>query len=576
MSGFLDGIDSFGDSLENLYDEGKKAVGGTVDGMAHVVGDGLDMVGLHSAAHAVHGAGDWFADGMGADVPEMQLDEAKAPSDLIHGDPKAIREAASHLEKFSAGFEETGQGLQRLDAQHWKGTAADKFREKFAPHPKQWLIAADSCRLASEALVGYAHVVQWAQGQARQALDLYAAAKKKSDGARAAYNGQVDQYNAYLRLGSVPGASGQGPQKPGPFHDPGEAGMAAAQEMVNEARRQRDAEGDEAAKRVAAAVQHAPAKPSFLHRMAGDYVDTMAAETIGIEHFGMGVLGAGADMLKFVRCVNPLDAYNITHPAMWLAHTNAVGAGLLHAGNHPVELVKSLVGSGWGTDPGDASGRFGLNVILGVATDGASATETAPADVAANLSKGLENAAEHGEFKPPTNVADVGQDWSQLAQPADGVSESAVHATSVDPETAQRFLDDRYPWMRDLNRPRFEAGVPGYNQNCAYTTAAVAKRIDGIHDFYPGPRMGPGHLDPEWLGNPNAQWSDVGTWDDVINGMKARGEGSQAGVWVGRPDGSGHFFNAINTDIGVVFLDGQSGRLGYLEKGVKIAYMPYR
>jgi hypothetical protein len=33
MSGFMDGLNSFGDSVEGLYDGAKKIAGGTVDGM---------------------------------------------------------------------------------------------------------------------------------------------------------------------------------------------------------------------------------------------------------------------------------------------------------------------------------------------------------------------------------------------------------------------------------------------------------------------------------------------------------------------------------------------------------------
>ncbi|MEU1630203.1 putative T7SS-secreted protein [Streptomyces sp. NPDC020096] len=384
MSGFMDEVNHLGDSAEHFLDKGKKFVGGAVDHVAHGVADGLNWVGWHSAAHDVDGLGDRFADSLGASVPEMGLDEAKAASDLIHGNPKTIRDSAEVLSKFAGAFRETGEGLRRLDPQHWKGQAGDAFRRKFAPHPKEWLTAADACDLAGKTLVNFAHTVEWAQEQARQALEMYSAAKKKSEDARTAYNQQVDKYNASSGAGTD---AAHAPEKPGPFHDPGEAGMKAAQEILDEARRQRDVEGDAATAKVSAATEMAPKTPTFAHRMAGDYEDVMLAGGLTYEHVGMGFLGAGADFLKFVRSVNPTDPYNLTHPAMWLAHTNDVAAGLLHAGNHPVDLVKSVVGTGWSSDPGDAGGQLLFNVLSAVGTDGASTPETVTTDVAENLSQ---------------------------------------------------------------------------------------------------------------------------------------------------------------------------------------------
>ncbi|MCQ4045922.1 putative T7SS-secreted protein [Streptantibioticus rubrisoli] len=385
----MDDLNHWGDKAEHLLDKGKKLVGNVVDGAAHGVGDGLNAVGLHSAARDVDRLGDQFADGLGADVPEMELGQTKDPRDLIHGDPKAIRDSAEALETFAGAFRETGNGLQRLDPQHWKGQAADEFRKSFTPHPKQWLTAAEACETASKTLLGFAQTVEWAQEKARQALETYAAAKKKSEDARAAYNKQVDAYNA--SLGSHVDAA-HTPAKPGTFHDPGEAGMKAAQEILDEARRQRDAEGDAAMAKVNSAAELAPRTPTFARRMAGDYEDVMLAGGLTYEHVGMGFLGAGADFLKFVRSVNPTDPYNLTHPAMWLDHTNAVAAGLLHAGNHPMDLVKSVVGSGWGTDPGDASGNLLFNLTSAVATDGASAPESVVPDVAENMTRDLTEA----------------------------------------------------------------------------------------------------------------------------------------------------------------------------------------
>ncbi len=380
----MDDLNHLGDGAEHLLDKGKKVVGEAVDGVAHGVGDVFNAVGLQSAARDVDGFGDRVADSLGAEVPEMSLDEAKVASDLVHGNPGAIRDSAHTLDTFADAFSETGHGLQRLDPQHWKGEAADAFRQRFTPHPKQWLTAAESCGAASKQLLSFAHTVEWAQEKAHQALEMYKAAKKKSQDARSAYNKQVDKYNASLELSIT---SADAPPRPGPFHDPGEAGMKAAQEILDEARRQRDAEGDAAMAAITRAAEQAPAAPTFLDRMSGDYQDVMLGGGLLYSHFGAGFVGAGADFMKFVRSVNPDDPYNLTHPAMFLAHTNEVAAGLLHDGNHPADLVKSVVGTGWGSDPGDAAGAFTFNAGSALVTDGASAPESTTVDIAQNVSK---------------------------------------------------------------------------------------------------------------------------------------------------------------------------------------------
>ena len=67
--------------------------------------------------------------------------------------------------------------------------------------------------------------VQWAQGQARQAIDVYESGQRATAAATAAYNSQVAAYNqaaqAYdsaLAAGRSPGPR---PAQPGPFTDPG-------------------------------------------------------------------------------------------------------------------------------------------------------------------------------------------------------------------------------------------------------------------------------------------------------------------------------------------------------------------
>ena len=149
MSGLgLPGLDGLGKATQGLRD-------GIADGVqyvAHGAAEGLDAVGAHDLAHKADGAGSWVADHLGAGTSELELDESDDPTQLLHGDASRIRETAVHLLKFSAAFERTGQALRKMDAQDWRGEAADRFREKVSTHPKRWLKAADAFEDAASAM----------------------------------------------------------------------------------------------------------------------------------------------------------------------------------------------------------------------------------------------------------------------------------------------------------------------------------------------------------------------------------------------------------------------------------------
>lgn len=145
----------------------------------------------------------------------------------------------------------------------------------------------------------------------------------------------------------------------------------------------------------------------------------------------------------------------------------------------------------------------------------------------------------------------------------------------MDPKKAQEFLDSEYPWLRDVNN----TGQPGYTLNCSHNTVTVDRRLDGI-DVSAAPKQGGDHIPPEQLGmkdRPKGQYDFVDSYDEIIRDLQARGEGSRSAVYISRPNGTAHIFNAVNTPHGVVFLDGQSGTLGMLERNVSsIGHIPYR
>ncbi|MFD4135852.1 putative T7SS-secreted protein [Streptomyces goshikiensis] len=112
--------------------------------------------------------------GSGVDrATEQRLGQSDQANELVHGSPSAIRESAKHFADFHTAFDRVGQGMKALDSGHWKGAAADAFRQRFAMHPGDWMRAADACATAGKVLTSYADTVAWAQQQAAAAITLY-------------------------------------------------------------------------------------------------------------------------------------------------------------------------------------------------------------------------------------------------------------------------------------------------------------------------------------------------------------------------------------------------------------------
>lgn len=549
------------DKVEHGLDRAKKKVGEGVDWTAHAVGDGLEYIGADGIADTVEDWGDDFASSLGADVAEQQLGQTEEANELVHGDPGKIHGTARHLSTFRGAFERVGQGMKALDSSHWKGEAGDAFRAKFATHPVNWLHAADACEKAAAALDAYATSVDWAQGRAKEAVALHKEGRKASEAARDDYNKTAEAYNAKLKAEEDPGP------RPAPFSDPGKSQRERAAEILWDARRQRDEAAENARAAVTAALAHAPKEPPALSRATADLTDSVLGSGIELAHVGGGIAKGTAGLLNFVRGVDPLDPYNLTHPADYYKHLNMTLAGLASAAAQPDRTFDDM----WDTakkDPSEFGGRMvpellggkGGGLLKGVVRAGAKDSAEEAAGALARPGEG----ALHSEAAAP-------KDWSDLAGEAPGITEKAIHADSVPAHLAEEFIDDQYPWLRDINN----TGHPGYLQNCSHNVVAVDKRLDGI-EVSAAPREFPDHPPPEVLGIKDrgpGVYDGVDSYDELI---KERGVGARSIVYIGRPDRSAHVFNAVNTPGGVVFLDGQPGYLARLEPGVSISHIPYR
>ncbi|MEW2259333.1 putative T7SS-secreted protein [Streptomyces sp. NPDC047869] len=356
-----DGINSGLTYGKNVYDAGKKKVGEGIDKGSDVTADALDKVGAHGWADKVHHYGDRAASALGATPGEQQLGESDEPTDLIHGDAGDIRSTAKHLKDFHTAFDRVGQGMRKLDSSQWQGEAADAFRKKFEMHPVDWLHAADACAKAATALETYAETVVWAQQKARDAIDLYKKGKEASATAKDAYDKRVTAYKDAVKSGDKE----PGPD-PGDFDDPGAVLVKEAEELLHDARKQRNETADAAAKAVESAMAHAPAEPPPLAQLKVDAVDGYGAFNTEMLHVGGGMVKGTAGLYSMVRGANPLDPYNLAHPAEALQHQAMTLAGLVSSATHPERTLKQTL-QDFAKDPAEFGGRFAPQVLL---TDG--------------------------------------------------------------------------------------------------------------------------------------------------------------------------------------------------------------
>ncbi|MGW2328038.1 putative T7SS-secreted protein, partial [Streptomyces sp. NPDC001700] len=363
------------DWLDDTVEKGGELVGDGVEWAGNKTADGLDKVGWESGADAVRDTSRSAANYLGADVAEMQLGETEDPKKLVYGSVNKIRSTVKHLTDFQSAFEKVGNGLKALDSSHWKGEAANAFRQEVSVKPKEWFKAADACKKAAGALEDFAGTVEWAQGQAQDAIDAYKEAKTASEEARSAHNTKVDAYNTAAEAYNTKAESGKDPgakpTKPGEFHDPGTAKAKAAQEKLDEARRQRDEAVIAARKAVQQAKDSAPPKPSY-GKQVGDGLEGLQLDSM---HFTGGALKGTAGLFGQARALNVWDPYNLTHPAEYYTNLNKAAAQLHTVASNPGKAFKGMI-DGFAKDPAEGTGRllpelFGTKG-LGAARKGAS------------------------------------------------------------------------------------------------------------------------------------------------------------------------------------------------------------
>ncbi|MFJ1745254.1 putative T7SS-secreted protein [Streptomyces sp. NPDC088116] len=389
---------------EEVWDEGKRKVGEGVDWATDRTGSVLERLDHHAVADVVEDWGDRTASSLGAKVGEQQLGESEEADELIHGRAGDIAASVKNLRDFGAAFDLVGQGLKSLDSGHWKGEAAEAFRERFQSLPTDWLHAADAFEDAAGALETYAKTVTWAQGEAREAVALYKEGEAASRSARAAWDKE--------RLAHEESLAGDASlPDPGGFTDPGDAKRKRAQEILAGARRQRDEVAGTAKRAVTAALAHAPAEPSATERAKFNLDDFSVAQGVERTHMVSGIAKGTVGIVSFVRAVNPQDPYNVTHPAEYYRSVNMTLAGLASTAAHPDRALKGA----WEALKSDPA-EFGGRLVPELATTkgaGAGLRAGLRAGVKDGLKEGAESTARssvHDPAKPsrPENAVEKG------------------------------------------------------------------------------------------------------------------------------------------------------------------------
>ncbi|MFI6289521.1 putative T7SS-secreted protein [Streptomyces sp. NPDC051018] len=360
------------DVIEDKVEDATEWVGDRVEDAGDWTADRLEDVGWDSGADWVREQSRSLANRMGAEVDEMDLGQSEDKTKLVYGSPSKLRSTATNLKDLQRSFNKVAMGLKGLDSSALKGQAADAFRSTVAIEPPKWVKGSEAFGKAAGALETFASTVEWAQGQAQLAIDKWKAGTKASEDALNAHKSQVDTYNKAADAYNAKPADQRDPAtlppKPGAFTDPGKARMEEAQQILAEARRQRNTAAETARSAVRAARDTAPPKPSY----AQQFQDGMAELEVMQTHLGGGIIKGTADLLSFVRSVNPMDAYNITHPAEYGLALNNMGAGLVQVANDPWGAGKQIV-DGFMKDPAEGFGRLAPDALLTAATGGAGA-----------------------------------------------------------------------------------------------------------------------------------------------------------------------------------------------------------
>jgi hypothetical protein len=338
-----------------------------------------------------------------------ELGETNDPTALVPGDVGAVVGTMWSMRTYGDMLLEAGTGLSRVDTEAgWRGAAADQFRSRFHGEPAKWIEAGNCFHGAANALDSYASTLQWAQGQAAEAITKWNQGQAATATAQTEFNQAVQQ----IKQRNTQESAHDVPLTPMPtFHDPGDATRAPARQQLDHARGQLKTAGDAATSAVGAGREKAPQKPGFWSKVGSFFGGVGDDVKVAGEHVVNGVASFGNAMLN--------------HPGDMLTAAGGIALTGISAGGDGLGVVLDATGVG-------AIAGVPLNAIstAGVVV-GAGMTAAATGDLA-------RHAATDGHVSP---MDTSGGDSPSSVESGTKTDRLKEHLTDRDLDAARRELD---------------------------------------------------------------------------------------------------------------------------------------
>jgi len=262
----------------------------------------------------------------------MELGQTQNAVDLIPGSPSNARDGAAKWRETATQADDTRAAFAKLDDDgSWSGTAYDKYLERFDQQLSYWQTTSDTFTTAANALDNYAGALEWAQGEAALAIELWNAAEAQAAAALVEHK----EYVSSLRQGS----GIRHVEVDVPFVDPSGPAHRDAQEVLANARYQLDVLATGYANIIGEAGNAAPLPltPEHAQQAATDAIANAVIQVAVVQPF--------LSTLNFLGGV----AQNLwEHPDLVLEMLGGilgiVGGGALIVGGGGLEVV--TVGAG--------------------------------------------------------------------------------------------------------------------------------------------------------------------------------------------------------------------------------------
>jgi len=289
-----------------------------------------------------------------------ELGETSDPIVLVPGNVSAVVSRMYDLGDYATSLGEAGSGLTCIDTrEHWQGDAAEAFRERYQGEPKRWVVAGDCFADTASALDSYSWTLKWAQGKASEAIEEWARGVARTESDKKAFAKAEEDARREAARSGVPVVIGA-------FVDGGESIRQAARELLADARRQLGDVARDAAAKIRAACEPAPAAPTWLDAV-GDGLGWLGGEAQDV-----GIVAANGLASVGNAMLGHLDDVGLLLAGLGMAAAGAggeLGGGALDATGAGAAAGVPINIAAWGLIAGGAglaaTGAVGLGIHSG-------------------------------------------------------------------------------------------------------------------------------------------------------------------------------------------------------------------